>query len=156
MPERTPLHRRLRTAIVIAAALAVLGALLFLPPTASAIGALLAHSADGATIAAYPQWLRRQTARHHRGYVEYADIPSCLTQALISVEDKRFLLHGGVDPLALARALFEDAQNPHIDHGGSTITLQLARMILRVPRRQPSETAEVASQLRVVRGGLIV
>ena len=134
----------------------MLGASLFLPPTARAIGALLAHSADGATIAAYPQWLRRQTARHHRGYVEYADIPSCLTQALISVEDKRFLLHGGVDPLALARALFEDAQNPHIDHGGSTITLQLARMILGVPRHQPSETAEVASQLRVVRGGLIV
>lgn len=156
MPEKTPLHRRLRAAIVIAAALAVLGALLFLPPTASAIGALLAHSADGETIAAYPQWLRQQTARHHRGYVEHADIPTCLTQALISVEDKRFLLHGGIDPLALARALFEDAQNPHIDHGGSTITLQLARMILRVPRHQPSETAELASQLRVVRGGLIV
>ncbi len=156
MPEKAPPHRRLRTAILIAAALVMLGALLFLPPTASAIGGVLANSADGATIAGYPQWLRQQAARHHRGYVEYADIPSSLTQALISVEDKRFLLHGGIDPLALARALAEDAQNPHVDHGGSTITLQLARMILQVPRHQPSEYAEIASQLRVVRGGLMV
>ena len=156
MPEKAPLHRRLRTAILVAAALALFGALLFLPPAASAIGGMLAHSADGAAIAAYPQWLRQQAVRHHRGYIDNADIPTCLTQALISVEDKRFLIHGGVDPLALARALAEDAQNPRVDHGGSTITLQLARMILQVPRHQPSEFAEIASQLRVVRGGLIV
>jgi membrane peptidoglycan carboxypeptidase len=156
MPEKRPPHRRLRTAILVAAALAVLGGLLFLPATASAIGGVLAHSADGATIAGYPQWLRQQAARHHRGYVDYADIPPCLTQAVISVEDKRFLLHGGIDPLALARALAEDAQNPHVDHGGSTLTLQLARMILQVPRHQPSETSEISSQLRVVAGGLMV
>lgn len=156
MPEKAPPHCRLRTAILVAAALSVLGALLFLPATASAIGGVLAHSADGATIAGYPQWLRQQADRHHRGYADYADIPPYLTQAVISVEDKRFLLHGGIDPLALARALAEDAQNPHVDHGGSTLTLQLARMILQVPRHQPSEFAEIASQLRVVRGGLIV
>lgn len=156
MPEKATPHHRLRIAILVAAALTVLGALLFLPATASAIGGALAHSADGATIAGYPQWLRQQADRHHRGYVDYAAIPACLTQAVISVEDKRFLLHGGIDPLALARALAEDAQNPHVDHGGSTLTLQLARMILQVPRHQPSESAEILSQLRVVRGGLMV
>ncbi len=156
MLEKAPPHRRLRTAIFVGTALAALLTLLFLPPTARAIGGALAHSADGATIAAYPQWLREQATRHHRIYVDYADIPPRLSQALISVEDKRFLLHGGIDPLALARALVEDAQNPHVDHGGSTITLQLARMILRVPRHQPSDFAEVASQLRVVLGGLVV
>ncbi len=156
MPEKASPHRRLRTAILVAAALAVVGALLFLPPAASAIGGVLAHSADGATIAGYPQWLHRQAARHHRGYVDYVDIPSCLTEALISVEDKRFLLHGGIDPLALARALVEDAQNPRVDHGGSTLSLQLARMILGVPRRQQSAFDELTSQLRVVRGGLMV
>ena len=156
MPEKVPQHRRLRTAIYVAAALAALVSLLFLPPAARAIGGVLAHSADGTTIAAYPQWLRQQAARHHRGHVDYAGIPSCLTQAIISVEDKRFLLHGGIDPLALARALVEDAQNPRVDHGGSTITLQLSRMILRVPRRQSSTFDELTSQLRVVAGGLMV
>jgi len=156
MQENAPPHRRLRSAILVAAAVVAVVTLLFLPPAARAIGGLLAPSADGAAIAAYPHWLRQQAARHHRNYVDYADIPPCLTQALISVEDKRFLLHGGVDPLALARALAEDAQNPHVDHGGSTITLQLARMILRVPRHQPSDFAEVTSQLQVVLGGLVV
>lgn len=156
MLEKAPQHHRLRTAIFAAAALAALAALLFLPPAARAIGGVFANSADGATIAAYPRWLRQQAARHHRDYVDYADIPACLTQALISVEDKRFLFHGGIDPLALARALAEDAQNPHVDHGGSTITLQLARMILRVPRRQPSAFDELTSQLRVVSAGLAV
>jgi penicillin-binding protein 1A len=154
--KEVPPHHRLRNAILVAAALALLGACLFLPPAASALGGVLAHSADGATIAAYPQWLHRQAARHHRGYVDYADIPPCLTQALISVEDKRFLLHGGIDPLALARALVEDALNPRVDHGGSTLTLQLARMILQVPRHQHSKYTEITSQLRVVWGALMV
>jgi penicillin-binding protein 1A len=43
-----------------------------------------------------------------------------------------------------------------VDHGGATIPLQLARMILEIPRRQPSAFAEVASQLRVMRAALIV
>jgi penicillin-binding protein 1A len=156
MPEKAPLHSRLRAAFLVAAAIAAFVALLFLPPTASAIGGVFAHSADGATIAAYPQWLRQRAARRHRGYVDYTDIPPYLTQSIISVEDKRFLLHGGIDPLALARALVEDAQNSRVDHGGSTITLQLARMILRVPRHQPSAFDELMSQLRVVAAGLVV
>lgn len=156
MPEATRLHRHLRAAAIAAAALVALAVLLFLPPLDRAFGGVLALSDDGATIADYPHWLRQQAAKRHWGYVEYADIPRCLEQAVVSVEDKRFLLHGGVDPLALLRALVEDAQNDRVDHGGSTITLQLARMILHVPRRQPSPLAELASQLRVVRAALMV
>jgi penicillin-binding protein 1A len=156
MLEKAYLRRHFRLTAIAAGALLMLAALLFLPPTARAFGGLLGVSADGATIAAYPDWLRQKLTKHHWGYADYAEIPPCLVRAVISVEDKRFLLHGGIDPLALGRALAEDAQNPRVDHGGSTITLQLARMMLRVPRRQPSEFAEVASQLRVVRGGLMV
>jgi penicillin-binding protein 1A len=131
-------------------------ALLFLPPVDRALGGLFARSVDGATVAAYPDRLREQLARHQWAYVDYADIPAYLEQALISVEDKRFLLHGGIDPAALVRALAEDAQNDRVDHGGATIPLQLARMILEIPRRQPSPFAELASQLRVMRAALIV
>lgn len=156
MPEKTSLHRYLRVASIVAVALVALTAAFFVPPLDRALGGMLAASADGAAIASYPSRLRQQSIRHHWGYVDYADIPPRLVQALISVEDKRFLLHGGIDPLALARALVEDAQNDHVDHGGSTITLQLARMILRIPRHQPSAFDEITSQLRVVRGALIV
>ena len=94
--------------------------------------------------------------RQQWGYVDYPHIPACLEQALISVEDKRFRLHGGIDPIALVRALAEDVQNDRVDHGGATITLQLARMMLEIPRRQPSALAEVTSQLRIMRAALIV
>jgi penicillin-binding protein 1A len=140
----------------VAAAIVALAVAFFVPPIDRTLGGLLSTSTDGTAIADYPNWLRRQSVKHHWGYVDYADIPPRLVQALISVEDKRFLLHGGVDPLAALRALVEDAQNDHVDHGGSTITLQLARMILRIPRHQPSAFDEVTSQLRVVRAALIV
>jgi membrane peptidoglycan carboxypeptidase len=156
MPDKVPLHRRLRAAAIVTVALIALAASLVVPLVDRALGGLLAASHDGATIADYPNWLREQSIKHRWGYVDYADIPPRLVQALISVEDKRFLLHGGIDPLALLRALAEDAHNDHVDHGGSTISLQLARMILRIPRHQPSALDEVASQLRVVRAALIV
>jgi penicillin-binding protein 1A len=156
MPEKVPPRHRLRAAAIAAVVLVALAASFFVPPVARTLGGLLADSADGATIADYPNWLREQSTKHRWGYADYADIPPRIVQALISVEDKRFLLHGGVDPLALLRALAEDAQNDRVDHGGSTITLQLARMILRVPRRQPTRFDEITSQLRVVWAGLIV
>jgi penicillin-binding protein 1A len=152
----THLRSYVRTAAIAAAAAVVFAALLFLPPVDRALGGLFARSADGATVANYPERLREQLARHEWGYVDYAHIPAELVQALISVEDKRFWLHGGIDPVALVRALAQDAQNDHVDHGGATIPLQLARMILQIPRRQPSALAELTSQLRIMRAALIL
>lgn len=156
MSEKNPLRRRLRAAAIAVVVLVALAASPFLPPVARAVGGLFAASDDGATIAAYPDWLRQQSVKHHWHYADYPGIPPRIVQALISVEDKRFLFHGGIDPFALMRALAEDAQNDRVDHGGSTISSQLARMILRIPRHQPSALAELTSQLRVVRGALIV
>lgn len=156
MPGAKPLQRFTRAAAIAAAALVALAAVLFLPPIDRAIGGLLAASADGATVATYPDWLRREAARHHWGYVDYSQLPRCLKQAIVSVEDKRFFVHGGVDPVALLRVVVEDAVNNRVDHGGSTITLQLARMILHVPRRQPSLLAKATSELRIVRAALMV
>lgn len=160
MPQERPkvsrLGRYVRNAIVTAAVLAALAVLAFVPPVDRLVGGIAAHSDDGVTVANYPDWLRESSTRHHRTYVDYTQLPPCLDQAIVSVEDKRFYLHGGVDPLALARVLVEDIQNDRIDHGGSTITLQLARMILHVPRRQPSAVAKLASELRIMRAGFIV
>jgi membrane peptidoglycan carboxypeptidase len=156
MPELKSQRRHIRAAAVAAGALVVLAAMLFLPPIDRAVGRLLALSADGAAVATYPDWLHSEAAKRHWGYVDYSQIPACLKQAIISVEDKRFFVHGGVDPIALLRVLMEDAINDRIDHGGSTITLQLARNILHVPRRQPSAFAKAASELRIARAALIV
>jgi penicillin-binding protein 1A len=156
MPQVSRLRRYVRDAAVTVGVLVVLAILAFLPPVDRMLGGIDALSDDGAPVANYPDWLRGEAIKHHRAYVAYAQIPPCLEEAIVSVEDKRFFLHGGVDPVALARVLVEDALNDRVDHGGSTITLQLARMMLRVPRKQLSAAAKLQSELRIMRAGLIV
>jgi penicillin-binding protein 1C len=53
---------------------------------------------------------------------------------LLAYEDRRFWSHGGVDPLALGRAALQFGGSGHIVSGGSTITMQLARLM--EPRRE--------------------
>lgn len=48
---------------------------------------------------------------------------------LLAVEDRRFHQHPGVDPLALARAGYHLATRGRVVSGGSTITMQLARLL---------------------------
>jgi penicillin-binding protein 1A len=156
MPKEKSLRRRVPKLAIAVTALALCAVLFLFPPVERALGGLLASSADGATIAHYPVGLRGESIKHNGGYVDYAHIPDCLDQALISVEDKRFMLHGGIDLIALIRVAFEDVENDRIDHGGSTLTLQLARMMLHISRRQPTELAELTSKLRMLRGALII
>src|SRR5258706_8058237 len=52
---------------------------------------------------------------------------------LLAYEDRRFYSHAGIDPLALGRAAFQLVTRGHIVSGGSTITMQLARLM--EPRR---------------------
>ncbi len=48
---------------------------------------------------------------------------------LIATEDRRFLDHHGVDPMALLRAGFQMARERRIVSGGSTLTMQVARLL---------------------------
>ncbi|MCP3054874.1 penicillin-binding protein 1C [Aurantimonas marianensis] len=52
---------------------------------------------------------------------------------LLAWEDKRFVEHGGVDPRAFLRAAWETLIHRHIVSGGSTLTMQVARMLGRLP-----------------------
>ncbi len=48
---------------------------------------------------------------------------------LLATEDKRFWLCPGIDPLAMARAVGQLVTHGHVVSGGSTITMQLARLL---------------------------
>jgi penicillin-binding protein 1C len=69
-----------------------------------------------------------------------------LINAVIAAEDKRFWKHPGADPMAIARAALTDLRARRIVSGGSTITMQLARISLglapgpRTFRRKAKET----------------
>ena len=60
-------------------------------------------------------------------YTTVDELPQIYLDAVISVEDKRFYSHPGVDPLAIARAAFNDLRTLSFAEGGSTITQQLAK-----------------------------
>ncbi len=65
---------------------------------------------------------------------------------LFAYEDKRFYAHGGVDPLALSRAALQLVTSGHIVSGGSTITMQLARLM--EPRQERSIYAKLRQMVR--------
>ena len=65
--------------------------------------------------------------RAQPGYTALADLPETYLQAVIAVEDHRFYEHGGIDLLAMGRALWNDLRTWSFAEGGSTITQQLAK-----------------------------
>lgn len=62
-------------------------------------------------------------------YLEFDDIPTYVKTAFVSIEDKKFYSHGGVDFKAVLRAVLSYVKNGEITQGGSTITQQLSRNI---------------------------
>ena len=62
-------------------------------------------------------------------YVEYEDIPAYFITAMVSIEDKRFYQHDGIDVMALLRSAKAIVESGSLSQGGSTITMQLARNI---------------------------
>lgn len=56
-------------------------------------------------------------------------LPSEMTDAMVAVEDRRYYLHPGVDPIGITRSFYVRAIEGRWTQGGSTITQQLARNI---------------------------
>ena len=62
-------------------------------------------------------------------WIPYARIPAPMKDAMVSVEDRRFRSHLGVDPIGIVRSLMVRVESGTWKQGGSTITQQLARNI---------------------------
>ena len=67
--------------------------------------------------------------------LSYEDIPPLLMRAILSIEDRRFFEHSGVDLHGVARALFRNAGDERMGQGGSTITQQLVKNTYLTPER---------------------
>ncbi len=61
-------------------------------------------------------------------YVRLKDMPEMLAEAVIALEDRRFLSHGGVDFWAIGRAMASNYAAGGIVEGGSTLTQQLVKI----------------------------
>ncbi len=67
--------------------------------------------------------------KQKENYTTLEEMPEIYKDAVIAVEDHRFYDHGGIDIIAIGRALWNDIKALSFVEGGSTITQQLAKNV---------------------------
>ncbi|MFJ6151716.1 transglycosylase domain-containing protein [Micromonospora profundi] len=78
----------------------------------------------------------------NRTDVALADIAPVMRQAIVASEDRRFYDHGGADVRGLLRALVANVKGGGNEQGGSTLTMQYVRNVLKTdPTRSAEERA---------------
>jgi len=120
--------RRLRSRLALAALCGVLGLAMSLGlplPTDAAPGSRASIQITDRT----GDLLREIQPDGTGAPVELADVAPQVVVALVATEDRRFYRHHGVDLLALARAVKQNAAAGEITSGGSTLTMQVARAL---------------------------
>jgi penicillin-binding protein 1C len=70
-------------------------------------------------------------------------------QALLTYEDRWFWRHPGVNPYALARGLFGGIAHGHVISGGSTLTMQVARIIEPIPHSFGGKCVQILRALQL-------
>src|SRR5690606_22239126 len=92
--------------------------------------------------------LRAFTVADGRWRLEPGAVDPGFLAMLVAYEDRRFYRHAGVDPLALLRAGWQAAANGRVVSGGSTLTMQVARLL------EESGTGRLSGKLRQIRVAL--
>ncbi len=82
--------------------------------------------------------------KEKREVVPYEKIPKDLVHAFIAMEDNEFLSHWGINPKGIVRAFFINIFSGRIRQGGSTITQQLAKIMLTSRKRSLYRKAKEA------------
>ncbi|MES2663525.1 MAG: penicillin-binding protein 1A [Pseudomonadota bacterium] len=124
----------IRSLVLLAIALAGIvaaffaGLVLYFSPTLPSVDGLLdvklqtplqIFSQEGLIIAEFGEKRRKP--------ITYENIPPHMVQAILAAEDSAFFTHQGVDFTSLGRAIFGLVTTGHIQTGGSTITMQVAK-----------------------------
>ncbi len=97
------------------------------------------------------EWLMAFTTRQGTWRLEARldEIDPEFQRRLIAIEDERFWFHPGVDPIALTRATVSYARSGRVTQGGSTITMQLARLLEPRPRTIQSKLIEILRAIQI-------
>ncbi|WP_158806982.1 penicillin-binding protein 1C [Beijerinckia sp. L45] len=116
-----------------------------LPPDLSRLTpSRLVVARDGSMLRAFmtpdAQWRLAVTA---------ADVSPAYIHLLLDVEDKRFFAHPGCDPLALLRAAGQLLTHGRVVSGGSTLTMQVARLLEPRPRTFTAKLVQIARAMQL-------
>jgi penicillin-binding protein 1C len=150
-PRRPNMWRR-AAIIALAGAISICGGAfgldrLYPLPHPYADGALVVTAADGVPLRNYPS--RDGIWRYP---VSPGNVSPLYLQTLLTYEDRWFRWHPGINPIAMARAAWQWAISGHVVSGGSTLTMQVARLIDPALAGRPSRTmgAKMRQALRAI------
>jgi penicillin-binding protein 1C len=134
------------TGVVCLAALAMIAADRLFPPNLSRLQdlSLAVEASDGTVLSVLPS-----ADGDYRLAATVADIDPKFLDLLISTEDKRFYEHPGVDPIAMARAVGQFFTHGHVVSGGSTITMQVARLLTPHPHNVIGKLRDIARAVQL-------
>lgn len=119
---------------------------LFPPPLPgrSTAQAQVVLARDGTPLRAFPDH-----AHVWRHPLRLEQVSPRYLEALITFEDRSFWWHPGVNPWALLRAGVQWLQHGHIVSGGSTLTMQVARLLEPTPRTLTGKLRQIARALQL-------
>ncbi|MDR1349341.1 MAG: penicillin-binding protein 1C [Zoogloeaceae bacterium] len=106
--------------------------------------ALLVVARDGTPLRAFPD--RAHIWRHE---VRIDEVSPRYLEALLRYEDRAFYWHPGVNPLSLMRAAWQWARQGKIISGGSTLTMQVARILEPIPRSVGGKVKQILRALQL-------
>ncbi|MBN8452756.1 MAG: penicillin-binding protein 1C [Candidatus Accumulibacter sp.] len=140
------MSRRARLWLAALLALLLLADQLFPPPLQGhkAPQAQVVLARDGTPLRAFPD--REHIWRHP---VRLEEVSPHYIEALIGFEDRAFWWHPGVNPWALLRAGVLWLQNGRIVSGGSTLTMQVARLLEPTPRTPAGKLRQIVRALQI-------
>lgn len=136
----------LRFSLAALLAVLLLADLLFPPPLPgrSAPHAQVVLARDGTPLRAFPD-----SAHIWRHPVRIEEVSPRYVEAVVGYEDRYFHWHFGVNPFALVRAMGQRVRYGHIVSGGSTLTMQVARMLEPTPHTVMGKLRQVARAVQL-------
>jgi len=138
-------RRRWLTLVLVATTALLVFDRLFPPPLPTgAHHAVIVVARDGTPLRAFPDV--QHVWRHP---VSLDEVSPLYLEALIGYEDKAFWWHPGVNPFALARAGSLVLRHGRIVSGGSTLTMQVARLIEPIPRSAAGKLKQIVRALQL-------
>ncbi|GAA0715074.1 penicillin-binding protein 1C [Dokdonella soli] len=145
----TPRLRRLTKRFALAALLLIAGVILLdrlfpLPLPDASGGSTVVLARDGTPLRAFPDsdgvW---------RYPIQLQDVSPLYIQALLTYEDRWFWRHPGVNPFALARAAAQWVVHRRLVSGGSTLTMQVARILDGTPHSAAGKLRQILRALQL-------
>ena len=90
--------------------------------------------------------------QEHTAYVDLAHVSPLFTEAIVAAEDGRYYERGPVDYAALSRAAWQAIEARRIVSGGSTIPMQLARMVYGLRSTPAGKIEQIWCAWRIAAG----